>query len=173
MDSSDFYPKDPNRETVTEEMHPEKKWFAEAQKMDTEMLPAFIEKMIHGFNHDYGTSVHAVSACALATAWAVCGDENVGLSGFQAGFVMWDFIKGWTKTHNETGLKLLDYDNMLYPQYEHKFAKTIDTYTWNKLQKIAKKKLEEDGETAHPAVVAHWRSIVNGNVPFGYTVKDE
>ena len=167
----DMFPPDPNKETVTEEMHPEKAWFAEAGKMTEEELPDFYARIIHGYNHDYGTACHAVAACALAAAWAACGDNDIGLSGFQAGFVMWDFIKNWTKSGNECGLKLVDYDDMLYPQYEEKFEKTICKDNFELIQKKAMENLEKSKD-AHPAVIAHWRKIANGEVPFGYRVVD-
>ena len=167
----DMFPPDSNKITVTEEMHPEKEWFEEACHMKAENLPAFYEKMTHAYNHDYGTAVHAVAACALAAAWAACGEEDIGLSGFQAGMVMWDFIKNWTKTGNKCGLRLIDYDNMLYPQYEEKFDKTISESAWKNIQKAAKENLEKAPE-AHPCVIKHWQSIVDGKVPFGYRVVD-
>ena len=168
----DMFPPDPNKETVTEDMHPEKAWFAEAGKMTEEELPNFFERIIHGYNHDYGTACHAVAACALAAAWAACGDDNIGLSGFQAGFVMWDFIKNWTKTGNKCGLKLVDYDDMLYPQYEEKMDKTIRQSNWDYIQSEAKKNLENSPD-AHPNVIKHWQSIVDGIIPFGYRVIDD
>lgn len=168
----DMFPPDPNKETVTEDMHPEKRWFDEASKMTLDELPNFIDRMTHGYNHDYGTAVHAVSACALAAAWAACCEEDIGLTGFQAGFVMWDFIKNWTKTGNKCGLRLIDYDEMLYPQYEYKMDKTISKDTWEALQAEAKKNLET-ADLFHPKVKEHWQSIVDGNVPFGYKVVDD
>ena len=167
----DMVSTDPNKETVTEEMHPEKEWFSEAAKMTIDKLPDFVDRMTHGYNHDYGTAVHAVSACALAAAWAACGEDDTGLSGFQAGFVMWDFIKNWTKFGNECGLKLVDYDDMLYPQYAEKFEKTICKDTWEMIRKKAIENLEKIKE-AHPYVIEHWKKIANGDVPFGYRVVD-
>ena len=171
MDFHDMFPPDPNKETVTEEMHPEEKWFKEARNMTEEELPDFYARIIHGYNHDYGTACHAVAACALAAAWAACGDKDIGLSGFQAGFVMWDFIRNWTYTGNECGLRIVDYDNMLYPQYEEKFDKTIDRVTWERIREKASDKLKKEKEV-HPAVLEHWKSIANGVVPFGYRVVD-
>jgi hypothetical protein len=65
---------------------------------------------------------------------------------------------------------------MLYPQYDNKFEKTITPYICEAIQKAAKEQLAEDGTHgyyAHPNVRAHWESIVAGNVPFGYSVKDD
>lgn len=158
--------------TVTEEMHPEKEWFEEAKHMKAENLPAFYKRMTHEYNHDYGTACHAVAACALAAAWAACSEKDTGLSGFQAGFVMWDFIKNWAITGNECGLRLIDYDDMLYPQYEKKFDKVIDRKTWESIQKKAKEELEKS-VYADDKVRLHWRKIANGIVPFGYRVVEE
>lgn len=165
----DMFPPDPTKITVTEEMHPEKEWFEEAYHIKAENLPAFYKKMVHGYNHDYGTACHAVAACALAAAWAACGEDETGLTGFQAGFVMWDFIKNWIKTGNKCGLKLVDYDDMLFPQYKEKMDKTIRQSNWDYIQSEAKKNLENSHD-AHPEVIKHWQSIVAGNVPFGYRV---
>ena len=166
------------KETVTEEMHPEKEWFAEARQMTEEGFPNFFERIVHGYNHDYGTACHAVAACALAAASAACSHEGIGLTGFQAGFVMWDFIKNWTKISNICGLKLIDYDNMLYPQYEEKMDKTIHADNWKAIQEQARKYLNESSDDdipweAAPEVAKHWKSIVDGHVPFGYKVVDD
>ena len=72
---------------------------------------------------------------------------------------------------NECGMKIVDYDEMLYPQYEYKYQRTMRRDIFDALQKTAKKRLEES-EYAHPDVIKHWKSIVDGNVPFGYVVTD-
>ena len=171
LSESAYEQKDPNKENVTEDMYPETAWFAEAAKMDEEGLPGFFERIVHGYNHDYGTACHAVAACALAAAYAACGDPNIGLSGYQAGFVMWDFIRQWIKSGNECGMKLVDYDDMLYPQYAFEYDKTISQSTWDSLQKKAKENLKKNHD-ACDEVVRHWRKIANGKVPFGYQVVD-
>lgn len=118
----------------------------------------------------YGVAPRSIAQAALATAqYLSC---KFGITGFQSGFVMWDFIKDWSYSHNKCGLRLVNMDDMLYPQYNYKFDKTISSDTWAALQKEAKSKLE-NRKDAHPAVIAHWKSIVNGDVPFGYTVSDE
>ena len=159
---------------VTEEMHPEKEWFAQARNMSMEDLPVFVNHVMNNYVHDYGTACHAVSACAIAAAWASC--KAVGLTGFQAGFVMWDFIRHWYKTSNETGMRLIDFDNMLYPQYAHRFDKVIGKDTWECIQQTAEKRLKEYEEKQEPVsirVLEHWKSIVRGEVPFGYEVVED
>lgn len=159
------------RKSLTESMHPEEEWFKEAASIETiDGLASFIGHILNDYYHDYGTVCHAVAACALAAAWMAASKEKI--TGFQAGFVMWDFIGHWEKRNNKCGLRLIDYDNMLYPQYAYKFEKVIDKDTWEALQKQAKENLKKNTDAA-PRVIAHWKDIVNGIVPFGYEVVDE
>lgn len=159
---------------INEEMQLEKEWFAEAKKQTLETLPDFINHVMNGYAHDYGTVVHAISACAIAAAWAAneCDGARGGITGFQSGFVMWDFIKEWSYPNNKTALKILNYDAMLYPQHEYEFQKTISKGIWECIQAEAKNKLELR-KHAHPDVIAHWESIVAGQIPFGYTIEGE
>lgn len=162
---------------ITEEMNLEKEWFNQAKEQTIETLPGFISHIMNDYMHDYGTVCHAIGACAIAAAWAANKEPEGGITGFQAGFVMWDFVRQWSYRNNKCGMRIFDYDKMLYPQYDDMFDKTISPAVWNALQEQAKKNLAEDekdrGYPVHPAVIAHWKSIVEGKVPFGYTVKEE
>lgn len=133
-------------------------------------LVAFLQRVKDNCNTGYGTAPRAIAQAALATAWYLASD--FGITGFQAGFVMWDFIIDWQYSSNECGMKIVDYDSMLYPQYDYRFEKTISKDTFEALQKKAKKLLENKSYT-HPNVVNHWQSIVDGNVPFGYVVRED
>lgn len=161
-------------ERITEEMHLEKKWFSEASKQTPATLMDFIDHVMNDYIHDYGTIVHAISACAIAAAWAANNSEGAqgGITGFQAGFVMWDFIREWRYPNNECGLRIIDFDNMLYPQYECQFEKTITPDTWNRIRNRAKRKLEESNG-ASDYVINHWGSIKRGKIPFGYKIREE
>lgn len=161
-------------EQINEEQHLEKQWFEEAHNQTIETLPNFIDHIMNDYQHDYGTICHALSACALAAVWAANKHEQGGITGFQAGFVLWDFIREWMYSDNRTALKIVDYDKMLFPQYADRFDKTISKKTFEGIQEAAKENLNRinNGEEAHPDVIKHWKSIVAGNVPFGYKIKD-
>lgn len=143
------------------------------QEIETfEDLTGFLKYVEENCNCGYGEAPRAMAQASLAVAWYLA--KEFGITGFQAGCVMWDFVRGWTYTHNQTTLRMINYDDMLYPQYWYRFEKTITPSTWEAIQAAAKKKLEEPREyPAHPDVQAHWESIVAGNVPFGYSVKDD
>lgn len=136
---------------------------------DLDDLMEFLKYVKENCNYDYGVAPRSIAQAALATAWYL--SNEFGITGFQAGFVMFDFIRDWNFSNNKCGLKIIDYDDMLYPQYYDEFEKTISRETFEELQKEAKENLKNT-EYAHPNVVAHWQSIVEGKVPFGYKIKD-
>jgi hypothetical protein len=158
---------------ITEEEKIHLEWYEEAKGMTMDDLPAFLKKLTEDYNHDYGTICHAFSAGAIATMWAMNKTETGGISGFQASCILWGIIKYWLYESNKCGLRLTNYDDMLYPQYRDKFDKTISSQIWKRIQDIAKENIKDDGELAHPAVKKHWMSIIEGKVPFGYKISDE
>ena len=159
------------KQEINESMHLEKEWYEAATHQTRETLLEFFDHVMHDYHHDYGTICHALAACAIAAAWAANKEPEGGITGFQAGFVMWNFIRKWNYDHNKCGLRIIDYDNMLYPQYEEKFGKTISKDVWDALQNEARENLK-DCNLCADSVVEHWLNIVAGKVPFGYTVED-
>lgn len=154
---------------------------------NSEDLKKFADKLIEHCDNLEGPDLYEETAnatTALAHAAVEMCAEQFGLSGFQVGCIMWGIIDKLNMSEHDCGMKLLNYDYMLYPQYEDHFEKTIDLETWIKMQEKAsenyneylseKARLENGDEYAFPAskkVAAHWRSIIDGNVPFGFKVK--
>lgn len=146
-----------------------KQWFVDAKDQTLDTLPEFMRHITRDYRHDYGTVCHALAACAVAATWAA--EKGQGITGFQAGFIFWDFYRHWMQEDGPA--RMLKYEDMLYPQYERRF-RTIGAETWEWLQAEAATKLAEaDSEFVHPNVLTHWQSIVDGNVPFGYLVEVE
>ena len=81
-------------------------------------LPYFINHLTQDYTHDYDTVGHAISAAMLATMNAMNNASGFGITGYQASFIMWEMIHNISFRHNKTGLKIVDYDNFLYPQYD-------------------------------------------------------
>lgn len=136
----------------------------------TEDIFELIEEVKTNFNYNYGVAPRSIAAVCVALANYLSGE--MGLTGFQAGFVMTDFMFGYQYNHNKCGIKILDYDDMLYPQHEQRFDKIITPHVWECIQRSARKKLSEDKYHAHDKVIEHWQSIVDGKVPFGYKVEN-
>lgn len=158
------------RQHITEEQGIHKEWYVTARTMKPEGLDDFIHHLMDDYSHDYGTICHALTAGGIATMWAMNSGKQGGITGFQAGAVMWEFIRNWMSI--EGNMKLVQYNDMLYPQYENKFAKTITTECFHALQDKAREKLVESG-MMHNRVQLHMQSIVDGVVPFGYTLGDD
>jgi len=156
---------------ITEEMGVQKEWYKQAREMTMDKLPDFLKHLTEDYEHDYGTIVHAMTAGAIATLWAMNKTEQGEITDFQAGLVMWGFMRQWMFC--EGPLQLIPYNNMFYPQYKKEFEKIISKEFWKDLQEKVKMKLVLEGQNVHPAVRKHWESIVKGIVPFGFVVKEE
>jgi len=157
---------------ISEESKIQEEWYKEAREIDTpDKLHEFAKRLLEDYKHDYGTICHAASALAVAACWTIDGDkEEGGITGFQSSCIMWGFIRHWNSI--EGPVRLVQYEDMLYPQYQHKFEKTISQNIFDRLQEKAKKELVDNHLTAD-RVRLHMESIVNGQVPFGYTIKED
>lgn len=146
-------------------------WEAQAKDMTLEKLPEFLNHLLNDYQHGYGTICHAIAIGSVAAALAMDKDEQGGITGFQGSAVMFEFMKKWDLGLRDVPFKLVNFENMLYPQYCDKFQKTITNKTWEYLQQKAKQNLDERG-MVHPDVKKHWEEIVEGIVPFGYIVEN-
>lgn len=161
-----------DKKKITEKEGLQNDWYARARKMTADDLPKFISELIGEYEHDYGTICHAVAAAALAGAYSVENSPTGGITGFQSGAVMWEFISEWQQLRGKP-MRLIDYSDMLFPQYADKFDKHVSEDTRDWLVKEANAHLFELGEHATPAVVRHLEKIAAGNLPFGYTVSED
>ena len=157
---------------IKEEDKLHEQWFLEAREQTLETLPDFLKHLTEDYGHDYGTICHAVTAAAIGAANAVNHSPEGGITGFQAGCIMWGFIKQWLHNDNKCGLKLINFDDFLYPQYENHFEKTISKERWESIQREAQNHIE-NREQAAEHVIKHWKNIVDGKIPFGFTIKNE
>jgi hypothetical protein len=141
--------------------------YKEAGKITMETLPAFLDKL--GQMPDtYNDGVHIVAAAGIAAAWALNG--HIGcLSNIGASQVMWDFIKSWMDKKGP--MRLICFEDMLYPQFEYRFEKTVDFETAEWLRITAHNKMQTWFKGHHcvaPEVFWHWHSLDCGILPFGY-----
>ena len=93
------------KQKIDESMNLQEQWYKDANAQTLETLPAFLNHLLNDYEHDYGTIVHAITAGAIATVWAMNRTENGGISGFQAGYLMWGFIRQLRFRDNKIGLK--------------------------------------------------------------------
>lgn len=160
------------KQIITEGMHIQDEWFKEANSsMTPEKFPEFFRHLSEDYVHDYGTVCHAMAAVALAAMWAFNNSEGArgGITGFQAGCVMWQVIREWNYKNNKTGLRIQDMDNLLYPQYEYKFN-TIDKDVWKAVQEEARSRIKESVE-AHKKYISDMKQYQKDVEKFKVDVK--
>ena len=162
------------KRVITEEdgVHPT--WYETAKQQTLATLPDFLRHLAEDYQHDYGTIVHAMSAGAIAAASALDHSPAGGITGFQAGAVMWGFIANWSGDYKDKPLRLVNYEHLLYPQYADHFALTISSETWQWAQEQARRLLAErpNDDLVSERVRAHWQTIADGIPPFGLTVQE-
>ena len=101
--------------------------YEKAKKVKTKKdLNALLKEVVDSKDLDYGKIVYAISACMKATCNYVNRSRVGGITGFQAGIIGWEMIRKYLIADNKLGMKILDFDNLLYPQYEDEFDKIID-----------------------------------------------
>lgn len=71
----------------------------------------------------------------------------------------------------EGPMQILEFDDMLYPFFEHNFDRVITENTKMYLMQKAKDLLNS-GVPVTKEVKEHWEFIADGGIPFGYILKD-
>lgn len=162
------------------ELEAREKWsYNEISKIESmDDLKNLYEDMM-SYEHDYGSIVSAMGAFAAAAAWMMNNDKDGqgGISGFQSGGVMWEFLRGWGSVHDDSpGYRLTNYENLLYPQYAEKFS----TIPKDILESVQEKAIEylkewedtpEDQRCVSSNVLDHWEFLAGGGIPFGLRIE--
>ena len=155
------------KQTISESDGIHKEWYEQAKEQTLETLEEFLRHLTDDYYHDYGTICHAITAGAIGAAWAIEHSPQGGITGFQAGAIMWEFIKNWMRKNPP--MVLLEYRDLLYPQYIDRFT-TISRTNADWLMEEAKKELKT-GKKMAPRVLSHMEAIAGGWLPM--TVRGE
>ena len=140
-----------------------------AKQQTPETIGMFINDVMSMDDIDYGNVIDCIAACAIAGAAAADNHKNGGITGFQAGYVMWQFIRNYMYEHNKCGLRMIDWDNMLYHQDESSFDKVIPQNVFERLQNQAKEEIQIKWLSEKQK--QHLQNIIDGIPPFGYSIK--
>lgn len=131
-------------------------------KTEKELLEV-IRNVIKYEGNSYGTAARSLTLVAEAAFNYIA--HVFGVTGFQASYAELSFF---TRMRGiKSRIKILNYDDLLYPQYLEKFRITPEecikeNASWLKEQ--AKQKLEEAGNRADQRVVEHWKFLANMEV---------
>lgn len=125
---------------------------------DAVELSAYIEGLVDR-PHDYGTCVYAMSMAAVAAQQYVA--SRLGVSGFQASCADLDILRRMRRL--EHGFQIVDYGQLLYPQYWNDETRPIfDAEVARRPEywaEQADKLLDDQDEDASRAVREHWLTI--------------
>lgn len=123
-----------------------------------EELANYIKTLVEQ-KHDYGTCVYAMSHAAVAAFNYVAFE--LGVTGFQASCADLDILR---HTRNLKHGRVLDFGDLLYPQYEDRFNISFqslidENIDW--LAQEAQRRLSKATEHTHRDVLDHWRMLVD------------
>jgi len=120
------------------------------------------------YKHDYGTIVMGCFGAMNGAFNVINNSSSGGITGFQASCLSYELFQKFSSI--KPPYKILDFNSMLYPQYEDRFQKKISKETFEYLQNKAKEFLNDDHSLTHTDVIAHWKKIAEGEIPFGWSI---
>lgn len=128
-------------------------------------LAAYISSLVDR-PHDYGTCVYAMSMSALAAYYYV--SKQLGVTGFQASMADMDLLR--RNRHMEMGFRIVNYADMLYPQYWKGATAGLFAEALQENEEIAKAVAEKAQEYLAETkgvdeVRKHWQILADGKIP--------
>lgn len=147
-----------------------------AIKTDEELFN-FLKEIINSeTSKDQAKSPINVIEASSAVAFYLAIKFN--LTPFLFDYVKWGLLYNTGYKDNKCGLRIFDYDQLLFPQYEPKFEKSIPENVWKKVQKLAKGMYDYQKNPKIPVnkrvsneYMEHWKKIIDGIPPFGFTIR--
>lgn len=161
-----------NHEQILRERYVER-----ARSATPEELAGLIDEiMTDPHTNDYGGVGVAIGLIAAASAWAMNRHPGArgGITGFQGGAVLWEFVRHWDSGRiGEAGARIQSFDNLMFPQYADSFQ-TLPRSAVDAVQRMARERLETaDRSQVHPEVIAHWETLAAGQSPYGMRVSED
>ncbi len=143
--------------------------YAKAAEVRTpEDFAALIHEMEQD-EFDYGRIAYACCAAAFAGFNVMNRTKNGGITGFQAGCMMWEMVHKFGM-FSDGPLRIQDFDNLRYPQYDHKWTVRISQEDANTLMERAKEMVGKSPEFTADRVLQRNRDIAAGRFPDFVTI---
>lgn len=146
--------------------------YAKAEKVKTAEDFAVLIAEMEQDEFDYGRIVYACAAAAIAGFNVMNRTKNGGITGFQAGCLMWEMVRKFGM-FSEGPLRIQDFDHLRYPQYDDQWAVTISPESAGELQKRAAEVAGKNPEFVSPNVMRRNQDIAAGRFPSFVTVKED
>ena len=130
----------------------------------------FIKVLARTYEYDDDMLCEALVYSMLAGATAFAREYGLKtLTLEQTQWVLWSFLGKWLQT--DEPIRLLRISYMLEPEMREVFNTALPRSFFDWLQEAAKERLEALPDASKERR-EHWQSIVDGAVPFGYTLEE-
>lgn len=144
-------------------------WYAAAEQQTAESIGGFIRALASTKCEEKNGNIEMALASMVAALNVLEKEYGYKFSQVQKECMAIEIQRALGLLQSKAGVHVLDYDDMLDWRLQIFFANLIGESAWETLQKEAARRLEKWPEADEKDRV-HWQSIVDGKVPFGYTV---
>lgn len=153
------------------------KWAEDAYKTDINGIPAFIDNIISEFKLESIQKINLVVVAVSALLKNFYENRLFNMTEQEVEQSKWVILKSIFSNIGDGPISIMKWNNLLLPSSDAYFH-SITADVFSDIQDSAKLLVErhESGKQKFSDVeVEHWKSIIAGNVPFGYTIikKDE
>jgi len=152
-----------------------KVWAEDAYRTDIDDLPAMIHNIIGSYNLGSLGKINLINVSVTCLIKAFFENKLIEMSDGEVDTAKWILVKMLFPNMGNGPISIIQWSNLLSPSAEPYF-KHIYPNVFAEIQNDAKilvERHESGRETFTDEQVAHWKSIIEGNVPFGYRIVQE
>lgn len=151
-----------------------KTWGEKSYQMSIEELPVFIQQVVDTYEHTSISKINLLNISVTCLLNNFYQEKVLPMTEPEVETSKWTLVKMLFPSLGDGPISMIKWNNLLSPTSEPYFH-SIPMDVFKDVQSSAALLVErhESGRETFPdEEVAHWKSIIDGNVPFGYKIID-
>lgn len=152
-----------------------KGWAEKAYQTDLEQIPEFVRGIVDNYKHTGISKVNVVNIAMTCMLKQFFDNKLFEMTEPEVDTAKWTLIKMLFPAMGDGPISLIKWNNLLSRTAEPYF-KSISQGTFDDIRSTASllyNKYKDEPGTYSPEDLAHWKSLIDGNVPFGYRIIEE
>lgn len=150
-------------------------WVEQSYKTELADLPVFIQNIIDGYEHTSMSKINLVNAAVACLVKKFYENQIIDMTDAEVDQSKWIITKMLFPNVGDGPISILKWNNILSPTSEPYF-RSIYRSIFMDIQDSARlliRSHEEGRNQYDEALLAHLRSIVDGVVPYGYSIVED
>lgn len=148
------------------------KWAETAYGLSIDELPAFIQDLVTNYDHSSISKINMVNIAVTCILNNFYQEKVIPMSEPEVMTSKWTLIKMLFPEVGDGPISIIKWNSLLSPTAEPYFH-SIPADVFVDIQESAKllvTRHEEGRETFSEEEITHWKSIIDGQVPYGYRI---